>query len=71
VKGSAEQLLEQSATRAAEVPVQFSDGELVIPACYVEFARRYPGPDGDRFEGFIAQSANRIFESTDRDREND
>ena len=66
IKGSPEELLEQSSTLADKVEVEFNDGGYVIPACYYEFARRYPKKDGKIFTGFIAQSANRIFESTDR-----
>ena len=67
IKGSPAQLLEQSSTLADEVEVEFADGERHrLPSCYVEFARRYPGPDGQLFQGFIAGSATRLFESTDR-----
>jgi len=66
IKGSPEDYLEQSSTLASEREVEFSDGTYVIPACYYEFARRYVQPDGVRFEGFIAKSADKIFESTDR-----
>jgi hypothetical protein len=66
IKGSPEDLLEQSSTLAGEVEVRFSDGRKRIPACYYEFARRYPGPDGKLFTGFVAKSADKIFQSTDR-----
>jgi hypothetical protein len=66
IKGTPEQMLEQSSTIANNVDVLFSDGVHRIPGCYYEFARRYPGPDGQLYQGFIASSANRIFESTDR-----
>lgn len=66
IKGSPQVMLEQSATLADRVPVSFSDGQLTIPACYYEFARRYPLPDGRLFGGFVDASADRIFESTDR-----
>jgi hypothetical protein len=66
IKGSPEQLLEQSSTMANEVAVDFVDGTHRVPGCFYEFARRYPGPDGERFMGFIAASAEKIFESTDR-----
>ena len=64
IKGSPEQLLEQSSTLADQVPVQFPEGEKRIPSCYYEFARRYPMPDGNLYTGFIAASADKIFEST-------
>lgn len=66
IKGTPAEYLEQSATLADEVDVSFSDGVHRIPGCYYEFARRYPMPDGRLYSGFIARSANRIFESTDR-----
>lgn len=66
IKGSPAQGLEQSSTVADVVDVEFSDGTFAVPACYYEFARRWPGPDGRQFRGFIEGSADKIFESTDR-----
>jgi hypothetical protein len=67
VKGTPEQLLEQSSTRSNMVEWEFAGGERhVIPSCYYEFARRYVDPQtGELYRGFIARSADRIFESTD------
>jgi len=65
IKGTPEQLLEQSSTLADRVKVAFSEGEVEIPSCYYEFARRYRDADGNLFSGFIAGSADKIFESTD------
>lgn len=65
VKGSKAVYLEQSSTLAYPVPASFADRKETIPACYYEFARRYPMPDGKLFQGFIPDSANKIFESTD------
>jgi hypothetical protein len=65
IKGTPEQLLEQSSTLADQVEVQFSDGSETIPGCYYEFARRYSDVSGKLFSGFIAGSADKIFESTD------
>lgn len=65
IKGSPAQLLEQSSTLADKVEVKFSDGTYVIPACYYEFARRYADASGNLFSGFVAGSADKIFESTD------
>ena len=65
IKGTPEQLLEQSSTLADQVEVQFSDGSETIPGCYYEFARRYSDATGKLFSGFIAGSADKIFESTD------
>lgn len=70
IKGSPEVLLEQASTLADRVPVAFAAGEThQIPTCYYEFARRYPAPDGQLYEGFVAASADRIFESTDSTQE--
>jgi len=66
IKGSPADLLEQSSTLADLADVTFSDGTHRIPACYYEFAKRYNKPDGSRFQGFVAKSADKIFESTDR-----
>ncbi|HUS64443.1 MAG TPA: DUF1338 domain-containing protein [Kofleriaceae bacterium] len=66
IKGTPAQLLEQSSTLADEVEVELADGPHRLPSCYYEFARRYPGPDGRLFQGFVPTSATRIFESTDR-----
>jgi hypothetical protein len=65
IKGTPQQLLEQSSTLADRVKVTFSEGEAEIPSCYYEFARRYRDADGKLFSGFIAGSADKIFESTD------
>lgn len=64
VKGSPEVLLEQSSTLADECTVSFSDREMNIPSCFYEFAIRYPKADGQLYTGFVAASADKIFEST-------
>ncbi|EGN75835.1 hypothetical protein A28LD_0886 [Idiomarina sp. A28L] len=64
IKGSPEVFLEQSSTMADHIPVQFSDGEAVIPSCFYEFAKRYEIADGKLYTGFVAASADKIFEST-------
>ncbi len=64
VKGNPTERLEQSSTMAAPIDVQFSDGVFKIPSCYYEFAKRYPLPSGDMFQGFVPASANKLFEST-------
>jgi hypothetical protein len=66
VKGSKEVLLEQSSTLAKNVKVQFSDSELEVPSTYYEFAKRYPLENGELYQGFVAKSADKIFESTDQ-----
>lgn len=66
VKGSPAVLLEQGSTMADKMPVPFADGsERDVPTCYYEFAKRYPSPNGGMFQGFVANSADKIFESTD------
>jgi len=65
IKGTPAELLEQSSTLAGSVPVEFIEGGHDIPSCYYEFALRYPDKYGQLFSGFIALSADKIFESTD------
>lgn len=64
IKGSPRVFLEQSATLANRVAVEFTDGKKEIPTCYFEFAKRYPLDSGELYQGFIAKSADKIFEST-------
>jgi len=66
INGSPQVFLEQSSTLAPNVSVTFDDGVHETPACYYEFARRYRQPDGELFGGFVAGSADKIFQSTDR-----
>lgn len=66
IKGSPEAMLEQSSTMARPVPVKFNDGTHEVPACYYEFAKRYPQKNGELYHGFIEKSADKIFESTNR-----
>jgi hypothetical protein len=63
IKGSVEQGLEQSSIMSEDVGIQFSpvgSGKTNVPGCYYEFALRH-----NNFDGFIAGSADKIFESTD------
>lgn len=66
VKGSKEVYLEQSSILANNIEVIFQDGKLIIPACFYEFAKRYPTADGKLYQGFVATSADKIFESTNQ-----
>ncbi|MEQ1723834.1 MAG: DUF1338 domain-containing protein, partial [Pseudobdellovibrio sp.] len=66
IKGTPEELLEQSSTMANDILVQFGDGVYSIPGCYYEFAKRYPMTNGQLYQGFIAKSADKIFESTNK-----
>lgn len=65
IKGSADVLLEQGSTLADRLEVEFADGTFIIPTCYYEFALRHPTEAGTMYDGFVAASADRIFESTD------
>ncbi|MDP1623728.1 MAG: DUF1338 domain-containing protein [Bacteroidales bacterium] len=64
IQGTPDELLEQSSIRAGMVKYTFTEGEKEIPGCYYEFAKRYPDRDGKLYSGFIAKSADKIFEST-------
>lgn len=64
IKGNPEVLLEQSSTLADNAKVKFSDVEMVVPSCFYEFAYRYNKPNGEVYTGFVAASADKIFEST-------
>ncbi len=64
IKGDASVKLEQSSTMADHYTVKFSDKEQTIPSCFYEFALRYPNTDGKLYTGFVAASADKIFEST-------
>jgi hypothetical protein len=66
IKGTPSDYLEQSSTMAEEIPVVFSDGSHNIPGCYYEFAKRYPLDNGKLYQGFVAKSADKIFESTNK-----
>jgi len=64
IKGTKQDLLQQSSTLADNITVSFIEGNYEIPSCYYEFAVRYPDKDGNIFSGFLAKSADKIFEST-------
>lgn len=64
IKGGKDVLLAQSSTMADKAAVKFADVERVIPSCFYEFAQRYPLPCGNLYQGFVASSADKIFEST-------
>jgi len=64
IKGSKQQLLEQSSIMADKIDIPFEEGIRRIPACYYEFTKRYRDTKGNLFSGFIASSADKIFEST-------
>jgi len=64
IKGTPQELLEQSSIKSGIVKIDFTEGPFEIPGCYYEFARRYPDENGNIYSGFIAKSADKIFEST-------
>ncbi|TCS40103.1 DUF1338 domain-containing protein [Reinekea marinisedimentorum] len=65
IKGSPQVFLEQSSTLASTQNYRFGCGNTAeIPTCYYEFARRYKTTDGSLYQGFVAASADKIFEST-------
>lgn len=65
IKGTPNDLLEQSSTEAFAVDVPFKEGVFPIPLAYYEFALRYPQKNGELYSGFVAASADKIFQSTD------
>jgi hypothetical protein len=65
IKGTPEEMLEQSSILADKFSVTFREGVHDVPSCYYEFAKRYQDVDGELYSGFIAKSADKIFESTD------
>jgi hypothetical protein len=64
IKGTPQDLLQQSSTIADTVTVKFAEGKFEVPCCYYEFAQRYPDSSGQLYSGFVAKSADKIFEST-------
>jgi hypothetical protein len=64
VKGNENVKLEQSSTLADKAPVKFTDKTMEIPSCFYEFAKRYPLSNGELYTGFVAASADKIFDST-------
>ncbi len=65
IKGSPSLFLEQSSILADIIAVEFQEGIKNSTSCYYEFSYRYKQENGELFTGFIANSANKIFESTD------
>jgi hypothetical protein len=65
IKGTPAQLLEQSSVLADKIPVAFKEITKEITSCYYEFAFRHAMKNGELYSGFIAGSADKIFESTD------
>ena len=64
IKGGEDVHLAQSSTMADKIEVQFADTKKEIPSCFYEFAQRFTMPCGNLYQGFVAASADKIFEST-------
>ena len=64
IKGGRDVCLAQSSTMADSQTVEFSDAKVAIPSCFYEFAERFEMSDGNLYQGFVASSADKIFEST-------
>lgn len=64
IKGGPSVYLSQSATVADKVAVEFVEGPSSVPSCFYEFALRHRMPSGELFGGFVADNADKIFEST-------
>lgn len=65
IKGSEKDLLIQASTMADRMTVSFANNEEhEISTCYYEFAKRFAQENGTLFQGFVPNSADKIFEST-------
>jgi hypothetical protein len=64
IKGGADVCLAQSSTMADHAQVAFTDTTMTLPSCFYEFAQRYAMQSGELYQGFVAASADKIFEST-------
>lgn len=65
IKGNAMVGLQQASTMADDMDYCFAEGDVHrIKTCYYEFALRYPDELGQLYQGFVADSADKIFEST-------
>lgn len=65
IKGNALVGLQQASTIADEIEYEFANAQIhSVRSCYYEFALRYPDESGQLYQGFVADSADKIFEST-------
>lgn len=64
IKGGPDVFLAQSSIMADEIEIKFTDGKKIVPSCFYEFSQRYPMASGKLYQGFVAASADKIFEST-------
>lgn len=65
IKGGEDVCLAQSSTMADKVDCEFSDKTIKLSSCFYEFAQRFKLANGEYYQGFVAASADKIFESTD------
>ncbi|MCO7224970.1 DUF1338 domain-containing protein [Pleionea sp. CnH1-48] len=66
IKGNEDVCLKQSSTMANTVEWEFADRTMEIRSCFYEFAQRFNIPGtSELYQGFVAASADKIFESTD------
>jgi hypothetical protein len=71
IKGGLEKGIAQSAIVAERTVIALSDGPVILPAMYLEFAWRFPQIKSvnrpllwsDYFTGFVTQSASQVIES--------
>jgi len=67
ITGEPADLVVQSSTMADQTEIRFRCGQTrTVPTCFYEFAMRYKNAEGELFDGFIANNADKIFESTNR-----
>lgn len=67
IKGNALVGLQQASTLADSMEFEFAGGDIhTVKTCYYEFALRYPDQKGNLYQGFVADSADKIFESTNQ-----
>ena len=66
IKGTKQEMLEQSSIMADKIKVRFGAIDEIVPSCYYEFAKRYSDNSGKIYQGFVTTSADKIFESTNK-----
>ncbi len=67
VKGGPDVCLAQGSTMADQQLIEFANGDShPVRTCFYEFAERFPQESGDLYQGFVAASADKLFESTHR-----
>lgn len=64
VKGTPKEHLVQSNTLAEMTKIEFAEGHFEIPGGDIGFAKRYPEANGKLYTGFVATSADKMFESS-------